>query len=93
VADKEPEVVRMLKARMEAWIAKREKEVGKPNPMFTNLNWHGTDWDGPFPDSKTAYNKIGIGSVARAKTLQARDAKKGAKKVKKATKSRSKGRK
>jgi arylsulfatase A-like enzyme len=93
VAEKEPEVVRMLKARMEAWIAKREREVGKTNPMFTNLNWHGTDWDGPFPDSQTAYDTVGIGSVAKARTLQARDAKKGSKKARKAKKPKGKSRK
>ena len=37
LAGKEPEMVALLRGRMEAYIAKREKEVGHVNPMYTNL--------------------------------------------------------
>ncbi len=75
LAGKEPEVVRMLKDRMEAWIARREKETGKRNPMVTNLQWHGKEGQGPFSSSEAAYNGLYIGSVKTAERLQARDAK------------------
>ena len=56
LADKEPEMVALLRGRMEAYIAKREKEVGHTNPMYTNLNWHGRkNYDGPFKSSEDAY--------------------------------------
>ena len=87
LAGKEPGVVRMLKERMEAWIARREKETGLPNPMYTNPQWHGKDREGPFPTSDAAYNELHIGSVRTAQRLQARDAKK-PKRAKKAKKTR-----
>ena len=74
LAKKEPDVVQMLKNRMEAWIQKREMETGLTNPMHTNLQWHGTKREGPFPTSQAAYDEMHIGSVGKAKSLQARDA-------------------
>ena len=72
LAEKEPEIVAVLKGRMEAWIAKREQETGRPNPMYTNLNWHGIDeHDGPFTSSQQAYDTMHIGSVKSADKLQA----------------------
>ena len=56
LADREPEIARMLRGRMGAWISKREAETGLTNPMFTNLQWHGTRHEGPFPSSKAAYD-------------------------------------
>ncbi len=89
LAGKEPEVVRMLQDRMAAWIARREAETGKANPMYTNLQWHGKERQGPFPSSEAAYKELYIGSVKTAEQLQARDAKKvKTKKVKRAKKSR-----
>ncbi|MDP6777258.1 MAG: sulfatase [Candidatus Latescibacteria bacterium] len=90
LARKEPGVVAMLKDRMEAWIARREKETGLPNPMYTNLQWHGKEREGPFPTSEAAYNELHIGSVGTAQRLQARDAKKPnrSKKAKKTRKTR-----
>ena len=80
----EPGVVRMLQDRMAAWIARREAETGKTNPMYTNLQWHGKERQGPFPSSEAAYNELYIGSVKTAERLQAGDAEKvkRAKKVK-----------
>ena len=71
VAPQEPEIVATLKKRMDDWIAKREKETGRPNPMFTNVNWHGTEHDGPFESSQQAYDTLHIGSVGAANRLQA----------------------
>lgn len=72
VAKQEQGVVRLLEARMNAWIAKREKETGRRNPISTNLNWHGLGC-GPFKTSKQAYNSMHIGSPGAAKGLQARE--------------------
>jgi arylsulfatase A-like enzyme len=76
LAAKEPDIVATLKARMDAFIAKREKQSGRANPMFTNLNWHGTAHDGPFKTSQEAYDTMHIGSVGAANRLQAGNKKK-----------------
>jgi hypothetical protein len=55
---------------MNAWIARREKETGRTNPMFTNLDWHGKG-GGPFPTSQKAYDSLYIGSMVVAQQLQA----------------------
>jgi arylsulfatase A-like enzyme len=72
LAKKEPEIVAMLEARMQAWIAKRQKETGRKNPMYTNLNWHGKGC-GPFKTSKQAYESMHIGSPGAAKSLQTKE--------------------
>ena len=41
LAEERPDVVEALRARMQAWIAKREAETGFPNPMLTQGDWHG----------------------------------------------------
>lgn len=69
VAEEEPEVVAMLEARMQAHIAKREKETGRRNPIYTNLDWHGLGC-GPFKTSQQAYDSMHIGDVGAAKALQ-----------------------
>ena len=74
VADREPGVVAMLAARMQAWIARREKETGRTNPMQTNLNWHGQGC-GPFKTSQQAYDTMHIGSPGAAQALQQRELK------------------
>ena len=61
----------MLRGRMEKWIAKREAECGRVNPMCTNLQWHGTSHEGPFETSQQAYDTMRIGSVGAADKLQA----------------------
>jgi arylsulfatase A-like enzyme len=82
LAEQEPGVVAMLEARMQAWIAKREKETGRTNPMYRNLNWHGKGC-GPFKTSQQAYDTMHIGSPKAAKGLQAKELRtqRGAKKL------------
>ncbi len=72
VAEKEPAVVAMLEARMQAWIAKREKETGRTNPMLRNLNWHGKGC-GAFTTSQQAYDSMHIGSPGAAQALQQKE--------------------
>ena len=56
LADQQPEIVELLRGRMNAWIAQREKKTGKQNNI---MNYElGTD--------------LYIGSIATAKNLQAR---------------------
>jgi len=74
VADQEPGVVKLLKERMEAHIARREKETNRTNPMYTNLNWHGLG-TGPFQSSQQAYDSLYIGSITSARRLQAKEKK------------------
>jgi arylsulfatase A-like enzyme len=72
VAEKNPKVVRLLESRMLAHVARREKETGRRDPIYTNLNWHGKGC-GPFKTSKQAYTTMHIGSPGAAKGLQARE--------------------
>ena len=71
LAAENPDVVAHLEARMAAHIARREAETGRPNPITTNLNWHGHGE--PFTTSEQAYNTLYIGSPDTAKGLQARE--------------------
>jgi arylsulfatase A-like enzyme len=72
LADAQPDVVAQLEAKMQAWIAQRESETGRPNPMATNLNWHGCEAvDGPFTSSQQAYDTLHIGDPEAARKLQA----------------------
>ncbi|MDO8586761.1 MAG: sulfatase [Armatimonadota bacterium] len=73
LAEARPDVVADLEARMQAHIAKRERETGRPNPIYTNLNWHGQG--GPFESSQQAYDTLRIGSPKAAEALQARELK------------------
>ena len=71
LADKEPGVVKFLTEQMEAFIAKRESETGRENPMVTNA----TKWNGfgkAFESSEEAYNSLHIGDPAEAQKLQAK---------------------
>ncbi|HNT34805.1 MAG TPA: sulfatase-like hydrolase/transferase, partial [bacterium] len=70
LAKKETKVVQMLEERMQAHIAKREKQTGRTNPMYTNLNWHGHGC-GPFKTSQQAYDTMHIGSPKTAEKIQA----------------------
>lgn len=72
VADQYPGVVEALRRQMDEWIAKREKETGRTNPMVTNLQWHGLD-RGPFESSQEAYDSLFIGSLTQARGLQQKD--------------------
>ncbi|NLH98974.1 MAG: sulfatase-like hydrolase/transferase [Chthonomonadales bacterium] len=71
LADELPDVVAFLKARMEAWIEKREKETGLPNPMYHQGDWHGVEGVGPFKTSQQAYDTLHIGNPGEAARLQA----------------------
>jgi len=71
VAHEEPDMVAILRARMEAWIARREAETGLPNPMYTQGDWHGHEGLGAFTSSQQAYDTLHIGSVRHADRLQA----------------------
>ncbi|MFC4810308.1 sulfatase [Paenibacillus sp. GCM10023250] len=71
VAEQEPEVVEFLRGRMLDYIAKREDEVNRTNPIYTNTNWHGQNKQ--FTSSEEAYNSLYIGSIVSARSLQAKD--------------------
>lgn len=72
VADDEPDIVEVLKSRMEAHIARRERATGRANPMTVNLNWHGLGC-GPFQSSQQAFDSLHIGSPRTARSLQAKE--------------------
>ncbi len=78
LAKKEKKVVALLEERMQAWIAKREKETGRTNPMVTNASTWQTGT--PFATSEDAYNTLHIGDVGAAQRLQARGKRKKKKK-------------
>lgn len=71
VAEREPEVVALLKARMDAWIARREAETGLKNPIHHQGDWHGHKGVGPFQTSQQAYDTMHIGDPNQAAKLQA----------------------
>lgn len=73
VAESEPEMVALLRGRMEAWIAKREAETGQPNPMHHQGDWHGHEGVGAFTSSQQAYDTLHIGTASQAARLQARE--------------------
>lgn len=75
LAEEEPETVEFLRKRMEAWISKRERETGLPNPIHHQGDWHGHEGVGPFKTSEQAYNTLHIGDPAQAARLQAGDKK------------------
>ncbi|MCK5801963.1 MAG: sulfatase, partial [Lentisphaeria bacterium] len=71
LAGAEPEVVAMLKARMEAFVAKREKETGRKAPMYTQECWHGhAEIGSAFANSQQAYDTMHIGDTKQAAKLQ-----------------------
>ena len=69
--ESEPEVVALLKSRMNAWIARREAETGLTNPIHTQGDWHGHEGVGPFTSSQQAYDTMHIGGPGQAAKLQA----------------------
>ncbi|MGQ9682680.1 MAG: sulfatase family protein [Anaerolineae bacterium] len=71
LAEQEPEVVAHLQARMDAWLARRERETGNPNPILHQGDWHGVEGLGPFTSSQQAYDTLYIGGVGQARRLQA----------------------
>ncbi len=74
LAEQEPETVAWLRKRMEDHIARRTAATNRPNPMDTNLDWHGQGC-GPFKTSEQAYNALHIGDPEAARKLQADKAK------------------
>ena len=71
LAETEPKVVAFLKARMDAWLAKREVETGLPNPIHHQGDWHGKEGVGAFKTSQQAYDSMHIGDPGQAAKLQA----------------------
>ena len=71
LAEERPDVVAALRARMDAFIAKREAETGLTNPMLTQGDWHGQKGVGPFKTSQQAYDTLFIGDLDKAIKLQA----------------------
>ncbi|MYD10146.1 MAG: sulfatase, partial [Chloroflexi bacterium] len=71
LAEERPDVVDALRARMDAWIAKREAETGLPNPMLTQGDWHGAKGIGAFKSSQQAYDTLYLGDLDKAIRLQA----------------------
>jgi arylsulfatase A-like enzyme len=76
LAEECPDIVAALRGRMEAFIAKREKETGITNPMYTQGDWHGHPGIGAFKTSQQAYDTLYIGSIREAHRLQAKARKK-----------------
>jgi len=77
LAQQRPEVVASLEARMQAHIARREKETGRPNPMHTNPHWHGvSEVSRPFVSSQEAYDTLHAGQRGAAEPVQDREPKK-----------------
>ena len=68
LAESEPEVVAFLKARMDAWIARREQETGLPDPIFHQHQWAGGK--GHYDSSQEAYDAMHIGDPKQAARLQ-----------------------
>jgi arylsulfatase A-like enzyme len=71
VAKKHPDVVAHLRARMEAHIARREKETVIRNPMETQGAWHGMTTKERFETSQEAYDTLRIVDAASANRMQA----------------------
>jgi arylsulfatase A-like enzyme len=71
LAESQPQMVELLKGRMEAWLAKREAETGLPNPIYHQGDWHGHEGIGAFKTSQQAYDTLHIGDPNQAARLQA----------------------
>ena len=72
VAGRHPDVVDALRRRMEAFVAKRERQTGLANPMLTQGDWHGEPGLGPLTSSQQAYDTFHIGDSELARRLQAK---------------------
>lgn len=68
MATQRPDIVEKLKAKLLAHVEKREKEVGRTAPIYTNTNWNG--FGRPFASSEEAYTTLHIGDPESAKRLQ-----------------------
>ena len=73
LASAQPDVVRLLGGYLDNWVARRERECGVRNPLFTQTQWHGClGVDGPFTSSQQAYDTLYIGPVEAGKTPRSR---------------------
>ncbi len=72
VAEANPDVIASLTAQMEAWIARRERETGLPNPIYNQPGWHGSAGIDYFTSSQQAYDTLHIGDPGAAQRLQAK---------------------
>jgi arylsulfatase A-like enzyme len=70
VARQHPSVVEALTQRMQAHIAKRVKQSGRPNPMENQPEWHGHSGIEYFGSSQQAYDTLHIGDPEQAAKLQ-----------------------
>src|SRR6185436_6694588 len=75
LAEAQPGVVALLRARMKAWIAERVKETGLPNPIDHQGDWHGHAGVGAFKTSQQAYDTLHIGDPHQAAQLQSQSRK------------------
>jgi arylsulfatase A-like enzyme len=75
VAEENPDIVATLRARIDKFVEMREKQTGRPNPMFNQPGWHGKEDIDYFTSSQQAYDTLHIGDAVQAQKLQA-DAKK-----------------
>ena len=75
VAGKHPDIVNVLRTRMEAFIQKRERQTDIKNPMLTQGDWHGHKGVGAFKTSQQAYDTLHIGNPEIAARLQAKSRK------------------
>jgi arylsulfatase A-like enzyme len=71
LAKKLPSVVAGLRERMDAFIAKRESETGKTNPVLHQPGWHGCKGIEYFESSQQAYDTLHIGDPEAARRIQA----------------------
>lgn len=71
LADTHPDVVALLRGRLEAFIQRRQAETGLPNPIEHQGDWHGHAGLGPFASSQQAYDTLHIGDPKQAAKLQA----------------------
>ena len=71
LAEAEPDVVAVLRQRMERWVSTRENETGLANPIFNQGDWHGHLGVGAFESSQQAYDTLHIGDAAEAARIQA----------------------
>lgn len=70
IAEIRIDIVKLLNGRMEAFIARRKSEVGRENPIESNVTWHGLDIGRGFNSSQEAYDTLHIGSPGAAQKLQ-----------------------
>lgn len=71
LAEREPAIVELLRSRMQAFVERRERQTGRPNPIADPGDWHGVEGAGPFSSSEQAYQRLFIGSSRQAHRLQA----------------------